>query len=336
MLSSKSIGILGGGISGLSTACHLIDLGDCLIQKELTLLTKICIKSTFPNLWNYEELYGSVLKGFLFNGISLNKDEENIKSTIEKDSEDIIKKTKNTYIYSFKNGLGTLSSAISKNLFTKKNVRIYFNSEIQSLKFNNIFKIKTNTSEFYFDHLISALPIQVLTKLLDPFKKLTKSFSSATILVVNLFFDNPNLLPFQTFGYLIPKSVSKEENPEQALGVIFDRGSFWKHKTIFPKESEFITLARNVVLRHLGIKDIPVIVNCKLQKNSIPQYNLGHHHDLKNIHNYVYNTYQGNLSLVGNFYGGIGVNDCIKNAYFLTRRLKEKGKATGLESVNSN
>ncbi|EMR09419.1 protoporphyrinogen oxidase [Pneumocystis murina B123] len=312
----------------------------------------LSIKSTFPHLWNYEELYGSVLKGILFNGISLNKNEENIKSTIEKDSKDIIKKTKNTYIYSFKNGLGTLSSAISKNLFTRNNVHIYFNSEVQSLEFNNIFKIKTNTSEFHFDHLISALPIQVLTKLLDPFKKLTRSFSSTTILVVNLFFDNPNLLPFQAFGYLIPRSVSKEENPEQALGVIFDSnsfpeldtykgtkmtvmigGSFWKHKAIFPKESEFIKLARNVILRHLRIKDTPVIVNYKLQKNSIPQYNLGHHQDLKNIHNYVYNTYKGNLSLVGNFYGGIGVNDCIKNAYLLTRRLKEKGKATGLESI---
>ncbi|KTW30431.1 protoporphyrinogen oxidase [Pneumocystis jirovecii RU7] len=312
-------------------------------------------RSVLPYFWKYEELYGSILKGILFDSISLNKNKENVKSSIEKESKDIIAKTKNTYIYSFKNGLNTLSNTISNDLFSKNNVHIYFNSKVQSLEFKNIFKVKTNTSDFFFDHLISALPIQVITEIFNPFKKLTKSFSNNTVLVVNLFFDNKNLLPIKGFGYLIPKSVSEKENPENALGVIFDSNSFpeldtykgtkitvmiggslWKYKTTFPKENEFAELAQNVISRHLGIKDTPIIINYKLQKECIPQYNVGHYKDLQSIHNYLYNTYQGRFSVVGNFYGGIGVSDCIKNAYFLTKRLKERGRATGLESIELN
>ncbi|KAG4304189.1 hypothetical protein PORY_002370 [Pneumocystis oryctolagi] len=318
-------------------------------------IDNLSAKSVLPYFWKYEELYGSVLKGILFNGVHLNRDEEVIKSVIEKDSQDIITKTKNTYMYSFKNGLNTLSDTISKELFSKNNVHIHFNSKVQSLEFNNIFKIKTNTSDFFFDHLISALPIKAITDFFHPFKKLTKSFSNSTILVVNLFFKSSNLLPIKGFGYLIPKSVSEEENPEHALGVIFDSNSFpeldtykgtkvtvlmggglWKHKTIFPKENEFIKLAQNVISKHLGIKDMPIITNYKFQKDCIPQYNVGHYQDLQNMHNYLYNTYKGRFSVVGNFYGGIGVNDCIKNAYFLTKKLQEKGKATGLESIGLN
>ncbi|KAG4302371.1 hypothetical protein PCK1_001353 [Pneumocystis canis] len=315
----------------------------------------LSVKSVLPYFWKYEELYGSVLKGFLFHGISLNRDERNIKSIIEKDSKDIIEKTKDIYMYSFKNGLITLINAISKDLLSKNNIYIYFNSEVQSLEFNHVFKVKTNTSDFFFDRLISALPIQAVTKMIDPFQKLTKSFSNNTVLVVNLFFHNTTLLPIQGFGYLIPKSVSKKENPEQALGVIFDSnnfpeldtckgtkitviigGSLWKNNHEHPKESEFVELARNIISRHLGIKDTPDIVNYKLQRDSLPQYNVGHYQDLQNIHHYFYNTYQGRFSLVGNFYGGIGVNDCIKNAYFLTKKLQEKGKATGLEFTELN
>ena len=45
-------------------------------------------------------------------------------------------------------------------------------------------------------------------------------------MVVNLYYTNPDLIPADQagFGYLLPRSVSLEQNPERALGVIF--GSF--------------------------------------------------------------------------------------------------------------
>ena len=48
-----------------------------------------------------------------------------------------------------------------------------------------------------------------------------KQFESVSIMAVNLWFPEPNLKP-PGFGYLIPRSVSKELNPHHALGVFFD------------------------------------------------------------------------------------------------------------------
>jgi oxygen-dependent protoporphyrinogen oxidase len=45
---------------------------------------------------------------------------------------------------------------------------------------------------------------------------------AATVMVVNLYYSNPNLTnPYRGFGYLIPQSIPMEQNPERALGVIF-------------------------------------------------------------------------------------------------------------------
>src|SRR5262249_55360275 len=46
---------------------------------------------------------------------------------------------------------------------------------------------------------------------------------SVSVMVVNLYYSNPDLIPPSTrdFGYLIPRSVPIDQNPERALGVIF-------------------------------------------------------------------------------------------------------------------
>lgn len=48
---------------------------------------------------------------------------------------------------------------------------------------------------------------------------------SVTVMVVNLFYSNPSLIPVRGFGYLIPRSVPLEQNLECGLGVVFDSES---------------------------------------------------------------------------------------------------------------
>lgn len=51
--------------------------------------------------------------------------------------------------------------------------------------------------------------------------RLSTSSQTVNVMVVNLFYRDPHLLPIRGFGYLIPRTIALEQNPERALGVIF-------------------------------------------------------------------------------------------------------------------
>lgn len=174
-------------------------------------------------------------------------------------------------------------------------------------------------------------------------------------MTVNLFFPKPYLVPVQGFGYLIPQNVPFEQNPERALGVIFDSdavvgqdttsgtkltvmlgGHWWNSWEHYPDESEGLELARSVIERHLGITEEPAAYNINLSKDCIPQYTVGYQDRLKDYAETLKDDFRGRVRVVGNQFGGVGVNDCIKGAWSLVRELRDDGwkdRKTGLERM---
>lgn len=172
-------------------------------------------------------------------------------------------------------------------------------------------------------------------------------------MTVNLFFSKPNLIPVNGFGYLIPQSVPFEQNPERALGVIFDSdaitgqdttegtkltvmlgGHWWDGWDNYPTEEEGLELARSVIQRHLFITEEPVASHINLSQDCIPQYTVGFDDRLKAYAQKVKEDYRGRVRVVGNLYHGVGVNDCIKAAWMMARGLRGVGwreRGTGLE-----
>jgi oxygen-dependent protoporphyrinogen oxidase len=174
-------------------------------------------------------------------------------------------------------------------------------------------------------------------------------------MTVNLYYENPNLLPVEGFGYLIPQSIPFEQNPERALGVIFDSsaikgqdsapgtkltvmmgGHWWNGFTGFPDQAEGLEMARSVVERHLGIKETPVASLVNLSKDCIPQYTLGYEERLKTFASTLQDNFKGRMRVVGNQFNGVGVNDCIAAAWNIARGLRGdgwKGRSCGLDRV---
>lgn len=173
-------------------------------------------------------------------------------------------------------------------------------------------------------------------------------------MVVNLYFSNPELLPVRGFGYLIPRSVPFTENPEFALGVIFDSdvsaslstsqdtvdgtkvtvmlgGHWWTGWEAYPDEDEGASMAKAVLKRHLGINEEPKAINVSLQKNCIPQYTVGHDARMEET-SLLLEKFEGRLRVAGNSYTGVGLHDCVRAAQaVVTGLVNGKGK-TGLES----
>lgn len=174
-------------------------------------------------------------------------------------------------------------------------------------------------------------------------------------MTVNLYFDNPKLLPVEGFGYLLPQSIPFEQNPERALGVIFDSsaikgqdtasgtkltvmmgGHWWNGYDGFPDEEEGVAMARSVIERHLNITDAPTAHHVNLSKDCIPQYTLGYEDRLKAFASSLQDEFKGRLRVVGNQFNGVGVNDCITGAWNVARGLRGdgwKGRSCGLDKV---
>jgi protoporphyrinogen/coproporphyrinogen III oxidase len=171
-------------------------------------------------------------------------------------------------------------------------------------------------------------------------------------MVVNLYYANPSLLPVHGFGYLIPRSVTWDQNPERALGVVFDSdaspfldtapgtkvtvmlgGHWWDGWDAYPDEAEGVAMAKAILKRHLKIEEEPTVVNVGLHRECIPQYTVGHEERMGKAHEELTKTFKGKLAVAGSSYTGISVNDCVRSARDLVGAIKSQGlgRVTGLE-----
>lgn len=169
-------------------------------------------------------------------------------------------------------------------------------------------------------------------------------------MVVNLFYSNPNILPVRGFGYLLPRSVPFEQNPERALGVVFDSdatigqddvpgtkvtvmlgGHWWDDFDAYPDEDEGASMAKALLNRHLGIDEEPRAIRVGLQRNCIPQYGVGHEARMEDA-SLRLESFNGRLRVAGNSYTGVGLNDCIRAARDVVKGLVDGTGKTGLES----
>jgi len=159
------------------------------------------------------------------------------------------------------------------------------------------------------------------------------STPSVTVAVINLYFSTPpsDLLPALGFGYLIPQSIPFAQNPERALGIVFDScatvgqdsapgtkltvmmgGHWWDGWTSYPSSEEAVAMARSVLARHLGVVEEPERTAVVLQERCIPQYTVGHSERLAKAHAVLDREFGGRVRVAGNSYTGVGVNDCVR------------------------
>lgn len=172
-------------------------------------------------------------------------------------------------------------------------------------------------------------------------------------MVVNLYYSNPDLLSVHGFGYLLPRSIPYEQNPEFALGVVFDScasigqdsahgtkltvmlgGHWWDDFATYPDEEQGTRMARAVLSRHLKIDIEPDFVHVGLQSECIPQYTVGHEARMAGAHRELIQGFKGKLAVAGNSYTGVGLNDCVRAARDVVLDIAEyegEDGITGLE-----
>ncbi|KAM3076996.1 oxygen-dependent protoporphyrinogen oxidase [Clarireedia jacksonii] len=343
---------LGGpdlGNNLVSAVLHGIYAGD---------IYKLSARTMIPLLWHLEMQGGSITNA-LFNfqlGSMTSADRDVMMRETARMTEEEIAGWKNTSVYTFRGGLSTLSEGLESSLRSNPNVTIKLNHQLKSVTFDEEHDgIKIHTADGKPDShykaisTISGHKLSTLARTKNTLPSLGK-IESVTVMVVNLYYRDENILPERGFGYLIPRSIPFDQNPEFALGVVFDTyatigqdtvpgtkvtvmmgGHWWSEFDSYPDEEEGAAMAKAVLKRHLKIDQQPDAVHASLQKDCIPQYTVGHNLRMKKAHQELMLAYRGKLAVAGNSYAGVGVNDCIRAAKDVAHDISLNRDITGLE-----
>jgi oxygen-dependent protoporphyrinogen oxidase len=354
----------------VSAVLHGIYAGD---------VNQLSIRAIFPLLWHLEKEGGSVIGGLASRSPNKmlpvsRRDMDLVVELGSKLDPGLKAALAKASIFSFRNGIQQLADTLAESIQNNKRItmslstavshvaledgskqiKVCFNSSLLSFDTNHPAQVSSESESKSYDLVVSSLFSKKLSELCTSNSKtllpdLAKT-QAVTVMVVNLFYTNPKLLPVEGFGYLIPQSIPFQQNPERALGVIFDSdsiqgqdmatgtkltvmlgGHWWDGWSNYPSEEEGIAAAKSILARHLNIKDEPVATHAKLQKDCIPQYKVGHNARLSASHKQILSEFKGRMRVVGNSYGGVGVNDCIRAAYDVAQDLGDK--KTGLEHL---
>lgn len=351
----------------MSAVVHGIYAGD---------VYKLSMKTLFPGIWRLESEAGSLLAGFLqsyVEGPKLPAREANFTAALSQPypfRKDFKENLRRSSVFTFRNGIQQLVDKLQEHLRGRRNVTFMPNAAVKSVdsEQGNIKVWSSATDEpVSHSHAISTLSPKHLRQAVDKpgvgNYGLHRIGYAPTVMTVNLYFRSPNLHP-PGFGYLIPLATSSEQNPERALGVVFDTsyaasspgdpniigplqdtvsrrgtkltvmlgGHYWDGWTGYPSEEEGLQMARSILKRHLRITEEPAAWAVNLQKDCIPQYTVGYEDRLKNVHDELLDRFSGRLRVAGNWIRGVGVNDCLRSAWEVTRELRDERK-TGLEAA---
>lgn len=319
----------------------------------------LSVRSGMGMLWDAESKRGSVVMGML-RGYKTSAE----KAAEQKDWEALGalgKEREKWSLYGLRGGLGVITHGLLERI-RNRGVELRLQQRIDQVRpWQSGVEIDIADSEtIQSDHLISAIPAPKLDQLLSPSLPHLSHNPYTSVGVVSLVYPGrPQSYHPDGFGYLIPRSDALA-NPEGILGVVFDStalpgiddGEIDGHVTKLtvmmggPYWSSYGTLRRpdqaselvEPALRHLhrvlpGLANVkPLVTSPRLHTDSIPTYLPGHGQRLREIDTAIaQGPWRGKLSVVGNGYGGVGVNDCVYSGQSVADGLLAGDDITGLE-----
>ncbi|CAG8521068.1 954_t:CDS:2 [Funneliformis mosseae] len=338
----------------ISALIHGIYAGD---------VKKLSVKSIFTRLYDLEQRHGSVIKGLLMGNKEafLCQQDKDLLKIVNDENKELLAIMKDVSLYSFKDGIEQLPSAIVNDLKNRENVQLKTDNRVIKLEFGKKIKISTNDGVYEADHIISTIPSRELSHILPdkgtiPHLDYNPSVSVATI---NIAYNHPKILPVKGFGYLIPQSTPN--NPYHILGVVFDSdamplqdepprtytkltvmigGHYFNSisgKVDFPNKDILLQQSMEILEKHLGIYSTPLYYLVDIHKNCIPQYYVGHYSRLEELHYAIKKYYPNQLSVTGASYWGVSINDCVLNSAKLVLNLLSNSSnvVTGLERIDT-
>lgn len=289
---------------------------------------RLSAKSIYPKLKQYEAEYGSIIKGFL------KAKKENEKGLYPKEITDIGKRK----LVSFKGGMITIVEALEQNLGDIAQTGVKINNieyGTESPSKISITKNDGSTEEIEAEHIIVTTPAYFSAELLKPLSeqlyKLLNDIEYSPIQVVCLGYKN-KVHDYNGFGFLSPRReklkmlgcilnelVFPTLAPQGGMNLTAIYGGACHPETSKWTEEYLVNETKRELNKTMGIKAEPDLVETFIYEKGIAQYNIGHSNRIETIFEILQKF--PSVSLLGSYINGVGVNDCIKNAYQFVQEL---------------
>lgn len=281
----------------------------------------LSIRAAFPRLYELEKTHGSLLVGSLRS--KTEKADENFPRT-----------------FSFQNGVQTLTDKLAERLGASIRLNTKF-TEIEKTS-DGKWIVKTDFGEENFDALIISTPAESAAKLIENFNaELSEKLANIYYPPIAMVFFGVKKetlgKDLDGFGFLIPSAENRK-----ILGTIWNSAVFENRAPDgYHLLTTFVGGARNaelfensdeelleIVYRELkdilGLREKPDFRHIKRWRKAIPQYLLGYEKIEQSIEDFELNN--KGIYFCSNFYKGISVGDCVKNAYKIADAINEKWK----------
>jgi oxygen-dependent protoporphyrinogen oxidase len=306
---------------------------------------ELSVRAAFPSLWEAQARGGgSIVRGTLLGAIQglwgQTADQKEEKDDYEVGN--VPGLMEGVSVFSFKNGLETLTSAVLQALQSNPNVQLAPQSLLSSIQFDTAsqtFKLglaSEGGKASFFTHVVSALPTPSLQTLLPSLQHLPTPPRS-TVTLTNLIFpsrhDGAPLHP-DGFGYLVPRPADgySTANREGVLGVVFDslslaaqdRARGYTKLTVMqggphPRTDahgslEAIQAHLETTLGRKGGEPLPkpAFVRTWKHVDCIPAPQPGHLKHVKAMRDEVSAQFAGRLEVIGAGIAGVSVGDCVE------------------------
>lgn len=266
----------------------------------------------------------------------------------------------------FKDGVETLPRALEADLKQRfaGNVEFIRGAQVQDIALS-AGGCRVTTSSPHANKIDSSIVISTLAGKdiaqslnapgAESAKKLASSIKYSTVGVVNFYF--PEIQKSKDwFGFLVPKT--EDDISDDILGVIFDSavrkaakpvtpgvapdpsppgtiltvmmgGHLWENQPL-PTEEEIKQRCIKFLAKHLGPEFSTTKFTSRLtiQKNSIPQYTVGHSETVQKVQNDISEVYNNRLFLSGTSFGrGVGISDAVVDSLTIASRYAATRKA---------
>jgi oxygen-dependent protoporphyrinogen oxidase len=287
------------------------------------------VKAAFPKLYELEQKYGSLIKGQLKSRKERKERKEQSKQSAKTFS----------FIEGLKELVDAIYSKINGNIVLGAEVRnINKNSSNYEITYSNAGKVITEN----FDSVVLASPAKSAGKLIENFaNSISKEISDIyypPVAVVLTGFKKEALgfIP-DGFGFLIPGVEKRKILGSLWTSVIFPHraaeGSYLltnfiggaRQPEIFDKNDvELQEIVLSELKELMGVKGSPDFVKIIRWPGAIPQYSKNHAMLTDKIDKLQEET--PGLYICCNYYNGISVGDCIKNAFATAEKIEDYSK----------
>ena len=289
---------------------------------------QLSIQSTFSRLAEWERESGSVIRGALFG---------RGRSAASGPAQKPLKRR----LFSFREGLHSLPQAVGTSLGTA----LHLNSPVARIKPLGdgwvVEVMRGEKSERYeAQELVLATPADVAAQLLEPLvtqaSRALREIPYAPIVLLFLGFRRRDVAhPLDGFGCLLPRregftllgslwssTIFPGRTPDGMVALTNYLGGARRPELIDASDEELLALAIQDLRTLVGVQGEPQLVRIVRWKRAIPQYTIGHATRLAALHSAL--DKWPTLTLVGNYFRGISVPDCITQAKQAAHRLADR------------